>query len=457
MNRFRLGILLRVLLLSGTVLIFIWLAFHQKRYIGASMFGLMIPLFIYNLFLYVEGTNRKLTRFFESIRFSDFEVGFQIDDQKGKSFRNLNASFNQVLEAFRETRAESEEHLHYLNTLVYHIRTGILAFDSQGKLNLQNPAASRLLGIPRIQSLTELQEYHPELPQILQGLSHGNSTLYRRGDKRQLALHATELRLRGQQYILVSIQNIQRELQQKELESWQNLARTLRHEIVNSVTPIVSLVETLQEIVEQAGPITDEPLQVPSDSWEDIRESLTTIERRSKALIRFVNAYKHFTRIPEPHFMPITLGDFLRQVEAFIRPEMEVAGVAFEVHTDYPQHIIEVDEELLEMVLLNLLKNAREALVGHTDPRIRLTASSFSQQEVEMAVSDNGPGIIPQALEKIFIPFFTTKSAQGGTGIGLSIARQIIQMHGGSLAVQSVPNQQTVFQIRLPDRRIVKS
>ena len=446
-KNFRLGIVVRVLLLALSVAIFVILWFEQDKQLSATLVLALIIYQIYNIYFFVENTNRKLTRFLEYIKYSDFASGFAADNRLGKSFRELNEAFNEVLEAFREARSEKEEHLQYLNTVVKHVGVGLISFDAEGKIELLNPAACRLLFINNILNLTELKEMHPELTEIIKELKPGRNALFRNNDK-QLAIQATELRLRGKSFKLISIQNIQNELQKKELEAWQNLTSVLRHEIMNSIAPISSLVATLKEIFEEELPESYETMEVVSlnnDVIEDIKEALTTIGRRSKGLIKFINAYKEFTHIPKPKFKLIAVSSLIEGIVKLLKNDLMQQGIEFKLSIEQPDLKISVDPELIEMVLINLLKNAAQAVLKKESPIVKLTSKVDENQHLTISVADNGPGIIPEALDQIFIPFYTTKKE--GSGIGLSLSRQIMQLHKGTLTVESVPNVNTEFKL----------
>ena len=448
MLAFRVGILIRVLLIAITTIAFIFFAFFQYRYIGASMFVVIIGLEVYNLFWYVEGTNRKLTRFLSSIEYADFETGFVADNQLGKSFKELNQSFTRVVDAFRDIRAEGEEHLQYLNTVVRHVDIGLLSYDKSGKVELLNSAACRLLKMQPFTYLNKLKENNPEVFEAVSKLETGSSALVKNEDGVQLAIYPTELKLRERHFHLLSIKNIERELQVKELEAWQKLAVALRHEIVNSVTPIASIIDTLKEIITNEVSLDQEEPKISRETIDDIKEALSTISRRSHGLIRFVNAYKDFTRIPNPDFRMVNIDQLIHQIDQLVRGELEKEGIDFQVDLSNSGMELLADPDLLEMVLLNLIKNSREALKGKRDGIIKLSAKQNNHQQIEISVTDNGPGIIPQAIDKVFIPFYSTKSKSGGTGVGLSISRRIIQMHQGVLTVESVPDERTTFLMR---------
>ncbi|MEM1137979.1 MAG: histidine kinase, partial [Bacteroidota bacterium] len=335
-KNFRLGVLFRVILLAVIVSIFVILWFEQDKQLSATLIGLLIIYQIYNLYYFVENTNRKLTRFLEYIKYSDFASGFAADNRLGKSFKELNEAFNEVLEAFRQARSEKEEHLQYLNTVVKHVGVGLISFDNDENIELLNPSACRLLFINNILTLSELAEMHPELTEILRALPPGRNSLFRNNDK-QLAIQATEIRLRGKSFKLISLQNIQNELQQKELEAWQNLTSVLRHEIMNSIAPISSLVATLNEIFEDELPENyeeQELIELRNDVILDISEALTTIDRRSKGLIKFINAYKEFTHIPKPKFKLVIIKDLLESIIQLLKNDLKKNQVQFDYHID---------------------------------------------------------------------------------------------------------------------------
>ena len=274
----------------------------------------------------------------------------------------------------------------------------------------------------------------------------GQKALIKKSNDVSLAIHSTELRMRGVAIKIVALQNIQTELQQKELEAWQNLTRVLRHEIMNSITPIASLTGTLNEILqEDLLKENNDTFRINKESVEDLSDGLSTIENRSRGLIRFVDAYRDYTSIPKPKFTNVSIMSMFEHIMKLLKPEMEAKGIIFSSSL-MPENLeITADRELIEMILINLIKNAKEALEGSSEPIIEIRARLDSDQRTIIEVKDNGPGIIPEAIEKIFIPFYTTK--RNGSGIGLSLSRQIMQMHSGSLSVKSEPNIYTIFTL----------
>ena len=272
----------------------------------------------------------------------------------------------------------------------------------------------------------------------------GKSTSYK-GVDFHLTIHATELRIRGATVKLITLQNIQTELQQQELDAWQNLTRVLRHEIMNSITPISSLTSTLREILDHDMTHVNAHYELKAEGAEDLREGLSTIENRSKGLIKFIDAYREYTSLPQPVIKTLRLKDLIDNVANLMKMELRKTKITFESGCDSEYLTIQADEEMIEQVIINLVKNAIESIESMENGRISVIGH-YSESVVIIDVSDNGPGIIREAIGKIFVPFFTTKKT--GSGIGLSLSRQILQMHNGSLTVESEPNVRTVFSLR---------
>lgn len=402
----------------------------------------------FSLYRFVNDTNRRLARFFESVRYSDFAIRFSSGRERGDSFADVNRQFNEVLEAFRQTRAEKEANLLFLNTIVQHLSTGLLAFDAQMNVLVSNNAAFQLLGVYRLHHLNDLPERHKSLIQFVHQLATKGKILYQPEAGRQLSVQGVSVNLQGRAVRLLTLQNIHPELQRKEVDAWRNLTRVLRHEIMNSVTPIVSLVETAQDIVRHELPKNPATL--------DLAEALDVVAVRSRGLVDFVEAYRNYTSIPQPKQEDISARQLLDRVVQLAGAEHKNADLKMEAFVQPETLRLNVDVAQMEMVLLNLVKNAREALgkngigadssngsSGEYRPRITLRAGADSKGKAFIEVEDNGPGIAPELLDEVFIPFFTTKPT--GTGVGLSISRQIMQLHGGDIRLSSVPGSGARF------------
>jgi signal transduction histidine kinase len=225
------------------------------------------------------------------------------------------------------------------------------------------------------------------------------------------------------------------------MEAWQNLIRVLTHEIMNSVTPVASLASTANDLLtaQKEGRPQEETLN-------DVRDAVRTIQKRSQGLLHFVDAYRKLTRIPKPDFQIFPVAELFGRVQSLMRAEMERRSIHFLSQVEPKTLELTADPELIEQVMINLLLNAIQALEGRPDATVGLMARMDERGRVLVQVTDNGPGILDEAQEKIFIPFFTTR--QDGSGIGLSLSRQIMRLHRGTISVQSTPNVETVFTLR---------
>jgi two-component system nitrogen regulation sensor histidine kinase NtrY len=270
--------------------------------------------------------------------------------------------------------------------------------------------------------------------------------VYDNGELLYLALYATEFRLAGQDISLVSIQNIQSELEKTEIEAWQKLIRVLTHEIMNSITPISSLASTMNELIGETFSGMTSDSESDQETLDDIRQAIKTIQKRSQGLLHFVDAYRNLTLIPQPNFQIFPLHELFERVEKLMQANIEEKGIDFEAKVEPKSLELTADPELIEQVLINLLLNALQALEQRQDPQIRLEARLDDRGRILIQVKDNGPGISKENLDKIFIPFFSTKD--GGSGIGLSLSRQIMRLHKGTINTLSNPDIQTIFTLR---------
>lgn len=442
---FRSRVILRTIFLALSMSLAIFMIGKTNMLFAAILTCVIIVFQVGELFHFVSLTNRKLTRFLESVKYSDFVSGFTADNKLGKSFKDLNISFNEVLEAFRKARSEKEEHWQYLNTVVQQVRTGIISFDTDGHVQLINMNARKFLNVQAIKNIHELKERNYKLHYILTNTQPGKSSLYKDAYDFHLTIQATELRIRGEEIKLLTLQNIQPELQKQELEAWQNLTRVLRHEIMNSITPISSLTSTLKDILQYDLTRKEDHYELKQEGAEDLKEGLSTIENRSKGLIKFIDAYREYTSLPNPKLKTILLKNLIEKVSMLMRQEMKNHHIDFHYECRSEYLTIQADEEMIEQVLINLLKNSAEAVANKEHARVELIGR-YDGSHIKIEVMDNGTGIIPEAIERIFVPFYTTKKT--GSGIGLSLSRQIMQLHNGTLTVESEPDVKTVFTMR---------
>jgi nitrogen fixation/metabolism regulation signal transduction histidine kinase len=421
--------------------------FFETDFIAAGIFICLVAAYqIFALIRCVTKTNRELTRLLDSIKYADFSQSFS-NNLKGSGFEELHAAFTAVIKEFQSAKLEKEEHFRFLQTIVDHVGIGLIAFDPEGEVELINNAAKKLLKISRLRNIVDLESVSIRLAGKLRELSPGANELVKlqQGDDLlQLSIYATGFVLRKQQLMLVAMQNIQYELEEEEMKSWQNLIRVLTHEIMNSITPIASLASTAYGLLKD-----NQECEVPETMNEvvvDVRDAVNTIEKRSKGLLIFIENYRKLTRIPVPDFKIVSIKDLFDRVEQLMQDQIELKSINFSTKIDPETLTITADAGLIEQVLINLCKNAVEAVDGISHPKMKLKAETDGRGNPVIKVADNGRGITEEVAEKIFIPFFTTK--QQGSGIGLSLSRQIMRQHKGTLRVSSAPNEKTVFKLR---------
>lgn len=447
-RRFRINCVLRVIALSTTLALFFFLLFKTTLHAALFILGVVILYQSYALIHYVEKTNRDLTRFFQSIKFSDFSQSFK-DSGQGKSFANLRLAFNEVLDAFRKARSEKEEHYRYLQTIVQHVGIGLIVFQPDGTVALINTAAKRLLNVARLKNIISLESWSPPLVKALFKLKPKEKTQIRIDDNNellQLALYATEFKLRDHTYKLVSIQNIYTELEEKEIDAWQKLIRVLTHEIMNSITPISSLASTINKLIKDSSNLSFAQKPEDDETLTDICEAAETIQKRSEGLLHFVDGYRNLTLIQKPNFQIFPIKELFNRASKLIQINIKEKNIKLEIKIKPKTLELAADPELIEQALINILLNALHAVEGRENAKIILLAQLDGRSKTIIQVKDNGYGISKENMDKIFIPFYSTK--EGGSGVGLSLSRQIMRMHNGTISVQSEPDVKTTVTLR---------
>jgi two-component system nitrogen regulation sensor histidine kinase NtrY len=402
------------------------------------------------MIFYVDRTNRILNNFLESIRYSDFTRTFQVES-RDSSFEKLKRSFNEVIEDFQAVRAEKEEHFFYLHTVMQHIGIALIAFQKDGNVELINNATKKLFQVRTLNNIQGLREFSPDIVQKLLTIKHGENTLIQvreKDDLFHLSIYATEFRIHNRGIMLVSIKNIQQELDEKEMESWQKLIRVLTHEIMNSITPISSLSSTIIELMHDIISSLNTQNVNPDDTetLKEVEQAIQTIHKRTDGLLHFVNTYRNLTKIPTPDFSIFKVSHLLNNIRELHEKEIEEKGINCQITIEPESLELSADEHLIEQVLINLIKNSIHALEEEIEePQIDIKAFLNRRGRITIQVTDNGKGILPDVLDKIFIPFFTTKPQ--GSGIGLSLSRQIMRLHGGSINAYSLPKKETKFSL----------
>ncbi|OEK04774.1 sensor histidine kinase [Roseivirga misakiensis] len=431
-NRFRLFVLLRVIVLFLTVAAFVYLIFFDKKYVTTVVTGFLIIFELFELFNYIESTNQKLTRFFDAIKYNDFNMSFTHDNKLGKTFKALNIAFKEVIDAILLERQKREEFFQELQVVIDNIASGIISIDHEGQIKLINRSAIELLGLSRLRHSRQMTVKVREIAEIIDVLKDGSRAIYKSPDGRELAIFETYYKLGQDSYKLLSIQDIKAELQARELEAWQNLTKVLRHEIMNSIAPISSLTATLTEIISEDVKKEETRNIISHESLEDVEEGLKTISGRSDGLINFINAYRDYTNLPTPNRVEISVNDVVQNTVNLMKSDFKEGQLKVKL-PKVPEFLM-LDEQLIEQVLINLIKNAREAVESVADGLVEIEVK-ITNRKTSIIIKDNGPGIVKEAQQKIFMPFYSTKNR--GSGIGLSLSKQLMQLHDGDILLES--------------------
>ncbi|MBE6281079.1 MAG: GHKL domain-containing protein [Bacteroides sp.] len=426
-------VLLALLLIGlsvGTVL------FYQHQLYFCLMFALLGIVVVIVLLCYMQHRSVNLIlRMVESLRYNDFSLSFSTE-RKNELESTLRKEINEVVANFRQQLAFHQEQYQYYGTLLDTVDCCLVVIDKDLQVQWMNKSAIHELTGYQIHSLEELDELNEGVSRQIVSLIPGEVKVVRlhKGDLiQEMAVTATVYATATDNLRLINLKNIRSVLEENELEAWQKLVRVLTHEIMNSITPISSLSETLVERMDK----------VDKDEHDEemIRKGMLTISRRSKGLLDFVMNYRQLSRIPSPVMTPVRVGDMMDSIRGLFSND----AILFQVEDE--NRILNIDRSQIEQVIINLLKNAKEACEGKTHPEIIVSTHYSTKQKIfQLEVTDNGYGILPEVQDKVFIPFFTTK--RNGSGIGLSLCRQIMSLHGGSISMKSEVDQGTSFVLK---------
>lgn len=401
--------------------------------------------------LFNHKSNERMRQLIEAIRTRDFSLQYSLDHLRGEE-RNLAEQINEVVNEFRETTLLQEAKYQYFGTMLDTINAFLIVADEQGKVHWMNRAAVDGLCGFSIHHLHDLQVLDETLPEMMMQLKPGLQKLVQletktsegaagkkaldagnqHAGKADFVLSVVNFFNKGFAYRLYTLQNVQPVIQKNETDAQQQLVRVLTHEIMNSLTPIISLADTLCEGVEQ-----------DTLEHDDLLMALQAINRRSNGLLQFVENYRKLQRISKPQFEDVRIGDLVADLQHLYPDSI------FHYEIENEDQRLLMDRSQIEQVLINLLKNALEAVENEEIPYIRLTTHlSSNKRDFIISITDNGKGILPEVMERIFVPFFTTKTS--GSGIGLSICKQIVTLHGGTITASSKPGDKTTFSVVLP-------
>jgi two-component system, NtrC family, nitrogen regulation sensor histidine kinase NtrY len=441
-KKFEWRILIRVILLFCTLAVSAYLLVTY-RYI---YFFLTIPLIIYQVVDFIEfqkKTHKELNQFVEAVHYRDFSRYFNVK-QAPAELQPLREGFNEINSTFKVISKEKETQYQYLQKILEMVDTGIVSFHVEtGEVVWMNESIKKMLQIPYLKTIHTLAKRDEGLYKEIESLQPGENKIatahLERGSFKVL-LSATAFQTEGQRYKLVAFQNVNEALDETESKAWQKLLSVMTHEIMNSIAPISSLAETMKNRLQSA------PKKDGDNSLEDFEIGIDTIKRRSEGLLKFAETYRNLNKITTLNLKKVFISELFANLHQLMQPTFEQKGIELEIILKDPGLSLQADINLLEQVLINLVVNAIEGVRDTKDPKIILSAEQNIHSKTIIKVADNGHGMSDEILNKIFIPFFSTKKQ--GSGIGLSLCKQIVMLHKGSMHVQSIEGKGTVFLMK---------
>lgn len=445
-NRFLISTFIRVVLISANSFLIVYFGSMEKRLFTIIFLVLILFLQIWQLYLYVSKTNRDLAKFLFYLKYGDTSLHFSTH-QIEKIFKGLSKSFNQIIEDVHHIKAEKEEREMFINTTIEHIGVGIISFDQDDKVYIFNKTAAEFLGTLTLIKLNDLEKVQNGLYQEIKNIKPGNSSIIKINLKNQLnqySFKSTIIKTGKQILTLLSILDIKTELEENELLSYQKLIRVMTHEMMNSLTPITTLTTSIRRNFSENKQIR----AVETLSQESIEDTLACselIEERSLGLIEFIQKYRTLTKLSVPKFENYQVHKLFDKTISLLSDDLKKQEIQVDVHTEPISLEIIMDESLMSLVMINLIKNAMDALIQKSTPQITLKAFFDNQGKAIIEVSDNGVGIDDALKNDIFIPLFTTK--EHGSGIGLNFCRQVMRLHQGNISLKSKKGEGSTFTL----------
>lgn len=409
---------------------------------------LLVPILIFivaEAFRFLKKSQDEVNEFVESVHYRDFSRHFDVSHAPVE-IQPLRKGFNEINSTIKVISRERETQYQYLQKILELVDTGILSYETgSGKITWMNESLKKMLQIPYLKSLDSLAKRDPQLFEDVKNIRAGENkviVINREKNTARTLLSATAFQTEGLVYKLIAFQNVNEALDENESQAWKKLLSVMTHEIMNSVAPISSLADTLKnrirEVSESSG----------NGEMEDIELGINTIKRRSQGLLKFAETYRNLNKITRPNLKSIPVFELLENLHLLMQPTLDQKNIELEVVVRDMELILEADADLIEQVLINLILNAIDAVKDRLEPRIVLSAEKNKTGKVELKVADNGYGMSPEVMENIFVPFFSTKKT--GSGIGLSLCKQIMMLHKGNVHVQSREGEGSVFILQFP-------
>ncbi|MFD0798925.1 sensor histidine kinase [Maribacter chungangensis] len=438
-----LQLVFRVILMTLTIIISTYFFFND-HYVAGGIGAIIMIFQTGALIEYVNQTNRKIAYFFDAIKNEDFTLRFP-EKLSVKSLEELNHSLNMLNSMIQDIHLKKQAQEQYYQEILRQADIGIFTINPKGHILYANPTVQELLNYRPLNHVKQLNQVDKDLYALFADLQPFGNTIFKLGNergKKELSLKCTPIVIEGQQLLLVVVHDIHKELDEKETDSWVKLIRVLTHEIMNTITPITSISESILNYFKK-GTNPDIPTHFSEQQIKNTTKGLEVIKEQGSDLMSFVQSYRNFLSIPEPDRELVPANALLEKITLLLNEQKEHSGITIKTQIEPIGLELYIDQKQLTQVLLNLGKNAKQSLEGIDDGYIHFTAGINAVNKKYIQVTDNGAGIPENLIDEIFVPFFTTKNT--GTGIGLSLSKQIMRLHGGSINVSS--GEKTVFTL----------
>lgn len=438
------GILWRVILLFITLLAFSFTLLKEFYFIDL----VLLPVIIFQVndfYRLHKKTREEVSQFVESIHYRDFSRNYNVKHAP-VDLQSLREGFNEINSTFKVISKEKEAQYQYLQKVLELVDTGILSFELEnGEVIWMNESIKKILQVPYLKTIQSLDKRDHALYTQIVSLTPGESviiTIHREKSNLKVVLSSSVFKTEDVQFKLIAFQNVNEALDETEAKAWQKLLSVMTHEIMNSVAPISSLATTLQNRLKQFASETPNP----SGIAEDLALGIDTIRKRSEGLLKFTETYRNLNKITKANLAKVFISELFENLHRLMQPTFTQKNIEAAILLKEPLLSAELDVDLIEQVLINLLLNAIDAVKNKPDPKIVLSAYTDSDNRLVIKLADNGSGMPEDVLDKIFVPFFSTK--KNGSGIGLSLCKQIMRVHKGNITVQSKENEGTAFYLQ---------
>lgn len=444
-NRFTFNLIIRLLVINFLAIGLYYLISKTELWFTIVGLSIILLINILSLYFYINQITKDIQRFVEAVKTQDNTLNFSQKASKGV-FPELYKFFNELIRINKDMQLEKDSMFQLIKTILEQIPTGIIVLKGhpqhteKTEIFFFNEAATNLLNIPSYKYWHRVVQHIPQFAKEIEQISTGGKRFMelKVQDKIiQLSTEVIPLNLYQTDYSIISFQNIKDEIEQKEAEAWNRLIGVISHEILNSITPISSLSDTVNSMIVNKHDLDHEEL-------EELKPAIQTIKRRSEGLLDFVKAYRLIAELPTPHLEYHTIGEILQHIKVLMQPFASERNITLKVEQTSSRISVEIDLKLIEQALINLVTNSIYALENIKQPVIEI-GYRLEQNKLYLEVSDNGKGVEADLLRKIFVPFFSTRKS--GSGIGLTITQNIMKMHKGNLEVNSIPLEKTTFSL----------